>query len=153
MWVHKSSFTSNIVGKVEVPLLPHMAAHRPGKNREVGNSAGTAGHWPGWEFITPRGMHWLRGSIRDVVMSWIRKKSRVGSLWPTVVYIRINDVYIVFAMFRLVSLISHYSLVTSLSFKWQFWGHSRKCYLPFHTDNNNNNYHGDDNQHQYTNYW
>ena len=44
----------------------------------------------------------------------IYEKSCVGSLWPTVVYIRINDVYVVFAMLRLVSRMSNYSPVTSL---------------------------------------
>ena len=51
---------------------------------------------------------------KDVIMLWIREKSCVGNLWPTVVYIRINYVYVVFAMLRLVCCVSHYSPVTSL---------------------------------------
>ena len=51
---------------------------------------------------------------RDVIMSRIREKSRVGGAWPTVVYIRINDVFVVLATHRLISCISHYSPVTSL---------------------------------------
>ena len=52
--------------------------------------------------------------VRDVLMLLIRENSHVGSLSPTVVYIRINDVFVVLAMLRLVSCISHYSPVTSL---------------------------------------
>ena len=62
--------------------------------------------------------NYLRFLCRDVIISRISEKSHVGSLWPTVVYIRINDVYVVLAMLRLVSRVSHYSLVTSLLMKF-----------------------------------
>ena len=52
--------------------------------------------------------------FRDVIMSQIHEKSRVGSLWPPVVSIRINDVYVVLATLRQISRVSHYSPVTSL---------------------------------------
>ena len=51
---------------------------------------------------------------RDIIMSGIHEKSRVGSLWPTVVYIKIKGVYVIQVTLRLVSRISHYSPVTSL---------------------------------------
>ena len=51
---------------------------------------------------------------RDVIISQICQTLHVGSLCPTVVYIRINNVYIVLAMLRLASHISHYSPVTFL---------------------------------------
>ena len=35
-----SPFTSNFVAKVEVPLLPYMAARRPGRSTEEDTSAG-----------------------------------------------------------------------------------------------------------------
>ena len=60
---------------------------------------------------------YVPSSFRNVIMSQIREKSQVGSLWPTVLYIRINNVYVVLATFRPVSRISHYSPVTSLKLR------------------------------------
>ena len=58
---------------------------------------------------------------RDVIMSQICETPCVGSLWPTVVYIRINNIYVVLETLWLVSCVSHYSPVASLNDIWQKW--------------------------------
>ena len=63
---------------------------------------------------------------RDVIMSRISENSRVGSLWPTVVYIRINYVYVCSSHPLPVSRVFHYSPVTSLLVEKQVYNSSSK---------------------------